>query len=107
MRPFTEAITEECKPYNIQVMLLCPGLTKTNFNKAAGIENEKGLNTEYNSSTQTPEQVAEEVLKALDKEKHLIVSGAMNRFGSKMVALVPNRLFAKGFAKLYRKKMGL
>lgn len=109
VRSFTEAITEEYKPYNIHVMLLCPGLTKTNFNKAAGIQNEKGkgLNTEYNSSTQTPEQVAEEALKALDKGKHFIVSGAMNRFGSKMVALVPNRLIAKGFAKSYRKKIGL
>lgn len=70
VRSFTEVITEEFKPYTIQVTLLCPGLTKTNFNKAAGIENVKGkgLNTEYNSSTQTPEQVAEEALKGWIKE---------------------------------------
>lgn len=109
VRSFTEAITQECKPYNIHVMLLYPGLTKTNFNKAAGIENEKGkgLNTEYNSSTQTPEQVADEALKALEKGKHFIVSGTLNRFGAKMMALVPNSLIAKSFAKSYRKKMGL
>lgn len=109
VRSFTEAITEECKPYNIHVMLLCPGLTKTNFNKAAGIENEKGkgLNTEYNSSTQTPEQVADEALKALNKRKHFVVSGTMNRIGAKMVAFVPNKLIAQSFANSYRKKLGL
>jgi len=109
VRSFTEAITEECRPYNIHVMLLCPGLTKTNFNKAAGIENEKGkgLNTEYNSSTQTPEQVADEALKALDKGKHFIVSGKKNRLGANIVALLPNAMFVRGFAKSYRKKIGM
>ena len=109
VRSFTEAITQECKPYNIHVMLLCPGLTKTNFNNAAGIENEKGkgLNTEYTSSTQTPEQVANEALAALDKRKHFIVSGTMNRIGANMFALIPNSLIARSFAKSYRKKMGL
>lgn len=109
VRSFTQAITEECKPYNIHVMLLCPGLTKTNFNKAAGIENEKGkgLGTEYSNSTQSPEQVAEEALNALDKGKHFIVSGTMNRLAAKMTALVPNSIFARSFSKSYRKRIGL
>lgn len=109
VRSFTEAITKECKPYNIHVMLLCPGLTKTNFNNAAGIENEKGkaLNTEYNDSTQTPEQVADEALKALDKGKHFIVSGTKNKWLANLVALIPNTIITKSFAKSYRKKSGL
>lgn len=109
VRSFTEAITEECKPYDIHVMLLCPGLTRTNFNKAAGIENEKGkgLNTEYNSSTQTPEQVAAETLKALDKGKHFIVSGTRNRIGANIVSLIPNMVITRSFAKSYRKKLGM
>ena len=107
VRHFTQALTQECKPYNVHVMLLCPGLTKTNFNHAAGIENEigKGLGTEYSSSTQTPEQVADEMLKALDKRKHYIVSGRMNRMAARLSALLPNALLAKSFGTSYRKKM--
>lgn len=108
VRHFTQALAQECKPYKVHVMLLCPGLTKTNFNKAADIDNEisKGLNSEYkNSSTQTPEQVAEEALKALDKGKDFIVSGRMNRMAAKLSALLPNAFLAKIFANSYRKKL--
>ncbi len=108
VRSFTEAITEECKPYNVQVLLVFPGLTKTNFNEAAGIGGDigKGLNADHTSSTQTPEQVANETLKALDAGKQTVVSGAMNRLGAKMLALVPNAITAKSLANNYRKKMG-
>lgn len=108
VRHFTQALTQECKPYNVHVMLLCPGLTKTNFNHAAGIENEtgKGLNSEYSNSTQTPEQVADEMLNALDKRKHYIVSGRMNRMAAKLSVLLPNAFLAGSFAKSYRKRLG-
>jgi hypothetical protein len=107
VRHFTQALTQECKPYNVHVMLLSPGLTKTNFNKAAGIANETGkrLNTEYNNATQTPEQVADYLLKALDKRKHNIVSGRMNRVAAKLSALFPNAFLANTFATSYRKKL--
>lgn len=109
VRSFTEAVTQECKPYNVHMLLFCPGLTKTNFNKAAGIDNEKaiGLNSDYgNAPSQTPEQVAEELLNALDKKKNFAVSGRLNRFGAKLTALLPNALIAQNFAKMYRKKSG-
>lgn len=107
VRHFTQALTQEAKPHNIHVMLLCPGLTKTNFNNAAGIENEigKGLNAEYSASTQSPEQVADELLNALDKRKHYIVSGRMNRIAARLSALLPNAFLAKLFAVSYRKRM--
>lgn len=108
VRHFTQALTQECKPYHVHVMLLCPGLTKTNFNNAAGIDGKVGqrLNAEYNSSTplQTPEQVADEMLSALDKKRHYIVSGRMNRMASRLSALLPNTFLAKSFARSYRKK---
>jgi len=109
VRSFTQAITEECKPYGIHVMLLCPGLTRTNFNRAAGIENNeksKGLNIEYSSTTQTPEQVSDEALRALDRKKHVIVSGRMNRLAANLSALLPNAIAARGFARSYRKRTG-
>ena len=108
VRSFTQAITQECLPYHVNVMLFCPGLTKTNFNSAAGIDNEigKGLNSDYqNAPTQTPEEVADEVMNALDKNKLFAVSGTMNRIGANLIALVPNSFITRMFARSYRKKM--
>ena len=109
VRSFTEAITEEGKPYNLHVLLLFPGLTKTNFNEAAGLTGDigKGLNTEYTSAAQTPAQVADETLKALDAGKQSIVSGRLNRLGAKALALVPGTVTARSIASSYRKKLGL
>lgn len=108
VRSFTEAVTQECTPYNVHMLLFCPGLTKTNFNQAAGIDNEKGagLGSEYkNAPTQTPEQVADEMLKAFDQRKQFAVSGRMNRIAANMVALLPNSLLTRTFARLYRKRL--
>jgi len=96
-----EAITEECKPFNVHVMLLIPGLTRTNFNKAAGIENRP--DSSYDNYTQTPEQVADEALKALDKGKQVIVSGARNRLMTKLTAIIPDAWITNLYAKSYRK----
>ena len=106
VRHFTQALTQECKPYQVHVMLLCPGLTKTNFNNAAGIDSEVGkrLGAEYNSATQTPEQVAAELLNALDKKKHYLVSGRLNRLAAWVSALLPNAFLAQSFARSYQKK---
>ena len=108
VRSFTQAITQECAPYNIHVTLFCPGLTKTNFNSAAGIDNEigKGLSSDYqNAPTQTPEEVAVEVMKALDQNKQVAVSGALNRMAANLVALIPNPVMTRMFARSYRKKI--
>lgn len=108
VRSFTQAITQECTPYNVHIMLFCPGLTKTNFNLAAGIDNEKGagLSSDYkNAPAQTPEQVADELLTALDKRKEFAISGRMNRFGANLLALIPNSFITKNMARMYRKRL--
>lgn len=110
VRSFTEAVTQECVPYNIHMMLFCPGLTRTNFNKAAGINNDigKGLNSDYEKApAQTPEQVANEVIKALDRKKKFAVSGRLNRLAANMIALVPNYFIATIFGKSFRRKMNV
>lgn len=109
VRSFTEALTEECKPYNIHVMLFAPGLTKTKFNESAGIDNEKavGLSSDYKTAAaQTPEEVADELVQALIAKKHFHVSGSKNRFGARVLALLPNEMIARYMASSYRKKSG-
>lgn len=110
VRSFTEALTQECKPYNVQVMLFAPGLTKTNFNQAAGINNEKGvgLSADYETAAiQMPEEVADELVNALAAKKTFHVSGSKNRFGSRLLALLPNAMITSAMARSYRKKLAL
>jgi short-subunit dehydrogenase len=108
VRSFTEAVAEECKPYDIHIMLFCPGLTRTNFNNAAGIDNDigKGLSADYETTSfQTPEQVAHELIKALDKRSRFAISGSMNRFSASLLALIPTSFIARNVAKMYRKRV--
>jgi len=108
VRSFTESITQECKPYGIHVLLFAPGLTRTKFNASAGIENERGvgLGADYDTaSSQTPEQVADELIKALDNHRNFAVSGKKNRLAAKLLALLPNSLITKTIARTYRKKI--
>ena len=103
VRSFTEAVAEECKPHNIHVMLLVPGLTRTNFNHASGLDGVRA-SAEYDGSTQTADQVVSETLKALDKRKRSIVSGGRNRLAAKISALIPNSLITKIYASIFLKK---
>lgn len=108
VRSFTQAVTQECIPYNVRILLFCPGLTKTNFNNAAGIDNEKatGLSSDYDSApSQTPEEVADELLKALDKSKHIAISGKLNRLSAGILTLLPNAFITNNIAKMYRKRL--
>lgn len=105
VRSFTEAIYEECKPYNVRVILLCPGLTKTNFMDAAGIANATGKALTDGAPLQTPDQVADEALKGIDAGKRMVVSGTTNKFMAKMAALAPNSFSASYIAKSYRSRL--
>lgn len=108
VRSFTQALTPECQPYGIDVLLFSPGLTTTNFNEAAGINNEKavGLSSEYKpGATQTPEQVAQELVQALQAKKPFHIAGRRNRMGARLLALLPNALIARHMARSYQKKL--
>ena len=105
VRSFTEALYEECKPHNVQVMLLCPGLTKTNFMDAAGIANATGKALTDKAPMQTPDQVADEALKGLDAGKRMVISGTSNKWMARMTALVANSVSANYMAKMYRSRL--
>ncbi|UOQ55128.1 SDR family NAD(P)-dependent oxidoreductase [Hymenobacter cellulosivorans] len=108
VRSFTEALTQECRPYGIDVLLFAPGLTRTNFNEAAGINNEKadGLNSDYTTApAQTPEEVAKELVNALRAKKPFHVAGRRNRLGARLLACLPNAMIARYVARSYQKQL--
>ncbi|WP_316846652.1 SDR family NAD(P)-dependent oxidoreductase [Pedobacter psychrodurus] len=107
VKTFTYALAEECRPYHVKVMLFSPGLTTSNFMNTKENNNEWGKAVTSDSNTQTPEQVAVELMTAFEKKKAFWVSGSKNRFFQKISALLPQRFIAKTMGKQKRKQMGL
>jgi len=65
---FSEALWEENRLHGVHVMALCPGVTETNFFQASEIDRPPMR------TIQTPEEVVETALRALDRKKNLVVS---------------------------------
>ena len=96
---FTEAIAEENRPFGIQVLALCPGTTETGFFEASKIDDPIKV-----KGVQTPEQVVETALRALDKGKAKVVSGWVNYLVASAVNVFPNSLLTRVMAKPLRKR---
>lgn len=107
VKAFTYSIAEECKPYGVKVMLFSPGLTSSNFMKTKSNDNDWGKVTTNSASTQTPDEVAEELVAAFTKNKSFYVSGFKNRVFANLVSFLPPSFIARTFAKQKRKQMSI
>ncbi len=91
---FSKALYKELKNKNIIVTVLCPGPTKTEFQKRARMEN---INLER--SKLLPYMSAEEVAiagyKGLMSGKRVVIPGFMNKLGTKIVKFSPESLLLK------------
>ena len=74
---FSEAIREEMKSCAVQVSVLCPGLTRTAFFRNAQLDIAK---LERKKTMMSPEEVALYTVRALDKNRAVIIPGWRNRF---------------------------
>ncbi len=86
---FSEAVHEENRAHGIRVLALCPGSTATNFFAAAGTE------PPPDKITQTPEEVVETALRALESGRAVVVSGWLNWLMVEAERLAPRSLVAK------------
>lgn len=93
---FSEALWEENRPFGIQVMALCPGVTETNFFEAA-----KGKKPPARLA-QTPEEVVETALKGLSRGKSHIISGWTNFFMTQSERLAPRSLVTRVAGRMMR-----
>ena len=96
---FTEAIAEENRPFGLRILALCPGTTDTGFFEASRIEDPIKV-----KGVQTPEQVVDTALRALDTGKTKVVSGWVNYFVASAVNFLPNSLITRALAKPLRKR---
>jgi uncharacterized protein len=86
---FSEALWDENRMHGIHVMALCPGVTETNFFEAAGIDRPPMR------TVQTPEEVVETALRALHRQKSLVISGWANWFVVEAERFVPRSVVTK------------
>jgi len=82
---FTEALWFESRSTGLRVLALSPGLTKTEFFDVLGAD-------EYKGSYETPEQVVQTALKALDRNHQpSVTSGRRNAFLASAARLFTRR----------------
>ena len=93
---FSIGLWEENRPFNVQVMALCPGVTETNFFEAAQIDKPPMR------GSQTPEQVVETALRGLKRGKSHIISGWANYLMTESERLVPRSLVARAVGRAFR-----
>ncbi len=95
---FSMALWEENRAAGVKVLALCPGSTDTNFFKVAGTD------TPPRKITQTPEEVVETALAALDRGKSHVVSGWGNFLMAESSRLAPRRLVTRIAGKILRQR---
>ena len=82
---FTEALWQECKGTGVRVLALCPGATETEFFTRTGEEF-------LTDGRQTPKQVVDTALAALDKSNPTVISGWRNALLATGYRITPRRL---------------
>jgi len=100
---FTQAIANEVKGTGVSITVLCPGLTKTNFQKTVG-----GDKAKIKWTWTTPDKVAQYGYKAMQKGKVVAIPGFVNLTVAKLSRIVPGSISAKivrRFIEMNRKKL--
>jgi short-subunit dehydrogenase len=89
---WSESLHEELKPYGIAVTVLTPGPTKTEFVKAAEMEESRLFKL---LATSNPKEVAAYGIRALNKGKAIATPGLMNRLVLQSLRFTPRFLVRK------------
>jgi short-subunit dehydrogenase len=88
---FTEALHEELKPLGIRVSCLCPGPTRTEFGEVAGIK----TIGQFDRVAMDAEPVVRAGLEGLQKNRAVIIPGAINKTGAISTRFAPRSVVRK------------
>jgi hypothetical protein len=88
---FSEAIAEELEGTGVTVTALCPGATKTEFAKRAGMEDVKL----FQSRLMDARTVAEIGYRALMEGKRVVVAGIYNKLQMSLIRFLPRKMVTK------------
>lgn len=92
---FSAAIHNEAKEFGVKVCCLCPGATRTEFDKRAGMEKTKLFG---GGPLMSAAEVAQIGWRAMKKGKPLVVSGRMNATMAFLTRFAPRQM-AAGIAR--------
>lgn len=87
----SEALHEELKPHGVKVTCLCPGPTRTEFGDVAGF----GGNGMFDKVAMNAPEVVEAGLKALDRNKAVVIPGLINKVGAASTRFAPRSTVRK------------
>lgn len=96
---FTEAVHEEAVGSGVKVTCLCPGFTRTGFQRAAGV----GADWLPAFAWSTAEEVAAAGLAALDRNQALCVPGLPYKLAAGLLPVLPRGLVRWGAARVTRR----
>jgi len=96
---FSMGLAEEVKRYGVHVLALCPGGTATNFFDAGQIGKR-----DFAGGLQSPEQVVEVGLRALDRGSSLAITRFLDKLMAFAERVAPRRLVASQAGNMFRPK---
>ena len=96
---FSEGLREELKEYGVSVSVLCPGPTRSAFFRSAQMDSAQPV---HDKRVMSAEEVALITLKALEKNRAIIIPGWRNRLLAMAPRLAPRWLVRKVVARLNR-----
>ncbi len=98
---FSEALACELAGSGVTVSCLCPGPTRTDFQRRAGMEHTRLVHA---LSMMDAGQVAHRAYEDLMKGKRIIIPGLLNKIGTVLARIVPHSLIMNVIQFLHRKK---
>ena len=104
VRNWTLALNEDLRGTKVRTLTVCPGPTRSNFFKAAGFETPPIDGGVTKALDMTADEVATYTLRAIAKERSLVVTGWKNRcitfFGSQLPLVAVTRVAASILRKM-------
>ena len=103
MVTFSQSLDAEYRPAGLKVTVVCPGFTKTEFAKQAGID--QIMEHEHRMLWQTPEAVVQATIRGNERGKVVVIPGWHNRIAAALLRGLPQplvrRIIAAGSAKYH------
>lgn len=104
IKQFTECLHLDLINTNIKFQALCPNLTKTDLQTKIGISKERQKG-DYFRRYETPEQVVNQSIKSLKKDKVVCICGGfISKLNTFTANMMPKKTYYKYISKIYNIK---
>jgi short-subunit dehydrogenase len=99
---FSQALHEELRPAGVDVTVLCPGFTRSEFQERAGVPSDVVPGPLW----QDADQVARAGLDGLSRRRAVVVPGALNRTVATLTSMTPDAISRRVSAAVMKRGIG-